>query len=150
MTDGNDEPRGNTGTPCGTIVDQIGKKDRVRFIGLIVSRLGRNVFSPPVALKKRITYTFESGNQQKEGWGRGVITATEIGLGSLTSFKLEIDAGIAPSSPGVVNARKPGGATEASRPYGRRSSIACDRRSGTCYDIVRSTIYRHYFFFFRQ
>lgn len=65
VTAGKIEPRGTaTGIlyQYGTIVDQIGKKHRVQFPSLIVSGLGRHVFSASAAIKRGITTILEEGN----------------------------------------------------------------------------------------
>lgn len=63
ITAGNKKRSGTmTGTIHGTIIDQTGKEHRTQFPSVIMSCLGRNIFSSATARKRGIATALVEGN----------------------------------------------------------------------------------------
>ena len=109
VTAGKNELRGiSTGILYDTIVDQTGKKLRVRFPRLIVSGLGRHVFSSPLEMKRGVTAVLEGGNPHlRKGEVMVPFQQRKEELGMI-SFEVENTVDSGASSSGIAKVLKPG------------------------------------------
>ena len=80
-----------TGTIYGTINDQYGRAHRAHFPSVIVSGLGRHIFSPTTAMERGITTTLVAGNAHPRKGDVVVHLEQQPGDQGLCSFKVNID-----------------------------------------------------------
>ena len=90
---GNHKLKGDaTGVTSGTIIDEHRKRQSVGLAIVVVSRLGKNLFSVPESTSERITTVFELNDSRIETSGDNLPLQQVAGTRDLFSFNVEVDA----------------------------------------------------------